>query len=236
MALSNIKKKSISDEVYKQFMNAIASGEWAPGSKIPSENELAATLGVSRISVRSALHKLASLGLVESRQGEGTFVCEISGEQYLNNLVPIIMLSKPDLKHLLEFRMIFDCEMAGLAAMRADEEKIEKLKANLAHHKQLSHDIKAAAECDFEFHYLIAQASANPLLTKIYMTLKDIFLAGLYDIVAVMGTDNAFYYHNKIIDCIEARDSERARAVMREHIIDTIDAALGKRESPDKTS
>ncbi|MGE5613813.1 MAG: FadR/GntR family transcriptional regulator [Bacillota bacterium] len=233
MALTNIQKRNISNEVYEQFMNAIASGEWAPGSKIPSENELAATLGVSRISVRSALHRLASLGLVESRQGEGTFVCEVSGEQYLNNLVPIIMLSKPDLKHLLEFRMIFDCEMAGLAAMRADDETIQKLKDNLAHHRQLGNDTKAAAECDLEFHYLIAKASANPLLVKIYMILKDIFLAGLYDIIAVMGTTNAFYYHKRIIDCIEARDSERARAVMREHIIDTIEAALNQRKDSD---
>lgn len=236
MSLTHIRKKSVSNEIYKQFMSAIASGKWPPGSKIPSENELAATLGVSRISVRSALHKLTSLGLVESRQGEGTFVCELSGEQYLNNLVPIIMLSKPDLKHLLEFRMIFDCEMAGLAAMRADDKMIQKLRANLAHHKQLSNNTKAAAECDLEFHYLIAQATGNPLLIKIYMTLKDIFLAGLYDIVAVMGTANAFYYHNKIIDCIEARDSERARAVMREHIIDTIDAAVEKRENSNKNT
>ena len=71
MALSTIRKRNISNEVYGRFMNAIASGEWAPGSKIPSENELASTLGVSRVSVRSALHKLTSLGLVESRQGEG---------------------------------------------------------------------------------------------------------------------------------------------------------------------
>jgi GntR family transcriptional repressor for pyruvate dehydrogenase complex len=234
MALSNIRKRNISNEVYEQFMNAIASGEWAPGSKIPSENELAATLGVSRVSVRSALHKLTSLGLVESRQGEGTFVCDISGAQYLNNLVPIIMLSKPELKHLLEFRMIFDCEMAGLAAMRANTGTVQKLRDNLACHKRLGNDMKAAAECDLEFHHIIAQASANPLLVKIYDTLKDIFLAGLYDIVAVMGTANAFYYHNRIIDCIEARDSERARAVMREHIIDTIDAALEKREDSDQ--
>lgn len=226
MALSNIRKQNISNEVYNQFMNAIATGEWAPGERIPSENELASTLGVSRISVRSALDKLTGLGLVESRQGEGTFVCELSGAQYLNNLVPIMMLGKPTLKHLLEFRMIFDCEMAGLAAIRARTETIQKLKDNLAHHKKLSNDIRAAAQCDLEFHFLIAQASANPLLEQIYNTLKDVFLAGLYDIVTVMGTGNAFIYHERIIKCIEAKDSERAKAIMREHILDTIDAAV----------
>jgi GntR family transcriptional repressor for pyruvate dehydrogenase complex len=227
MTFSDSQKKSISDKVYEQFFNAIACGEWTPGSRIPSENELASTLGVSRISVRSALHKLASLGLVESRQGEGTFVCEISGAHYLNNLIPIIVLSKPELKHLLEFRMIFDCEMAGLAAKRADAETIQKLKDNLSHHKLLGNNTKAAAECDLEFHYLIAQATANPMLVRIYNTLKDVFLAGLYDIVAVMGTSNALFYHKRIIDCIEAGDSERAKAIMCEHIFDTMDAADG---------
>jgi GntR family transcriptional repressor for pyruvate dehydrogenase complex len=226
LALKSIRKQNIGDVVYEQFMNAIVSGEWEQGEKIPSENELAATLGVSRVSVRSALNKLGSLGLVESRQGEGTFICKFSGAQYINNLVPIIVLSKPDLKNLLEFRMIFDCEMAGLAAQRADSEIIELMKSNIKEHKRLKGEVKKAAECDLEFHYLIAQATGNPLLIQVYRVLKDVLVYALYDIVESMGTSNALVFHQHILNAIEAGDASRARKVMMRHVLDTMDGVI----------
>ena len=101
MALKTISKRNISDVVYEQLMENLIAGEWKPGDKIPSENELAAQLQVSRISVRSALQRLSSLGLVESRQGEGTFVCEFSGAQYANNLIPLIVFERSDMQDLM---------------------------------------------------------------------------------------------------------------------------------------
>jgi len=234
MAMRVIRKQNIKDVVYEQLKKAIVAGEWQQGNRIPSENELAATLGVSRVSVRSALQSLSSLGLVESRQGEGTFVCRFSGTQYIKNLIPILMLGKPETKNLMEFRMIFDCGIAGLAAEHCGPDVIGKLKSNYKKHKGLSGDTKKAAECDLEFHSLLAEATENPLLIEVYAVLKDVFLSALYDIVAVMGTTNALVFHKKIIEALEAHDAPLARDIMRQHIQDTIEAAVEGKFVPQK--
>lgn len=225
MALSNIPKQNISELVFQQFRDAIARGEWPVGQKIPSETELANRLGVSRVSVRSALQRLASLGLVESRQGEGTFVREFSSALLLNTLLPMLTVTRPSMDSLLEFRLILDKEMAGLAAVRAQPGQIEAMWHNLAQHEACQNDSNQAALCDLEFHCLIAEATGNPLLIQVYAILREVLKTALYDIVAVMGASNALYYHRQIIQAIEAHDADRASQAMLAHVQDTIAAA-----------
>ncbi len=234
MALKNIRKQNITDVVYEQFMNAIVSGEWQPGRKIPSENELTATLGVSRVSVRSALQKLQTLGLVESRQGEGTFVCRLDGAQYVRQLLPVLLLGRPALRNLLELRAILDCEMAALAAERATPDLITRLRDNLALHRSLSEDRRAAAECDLEFHLLVARATGNPLLEQVYLILKEVFLSSLYDLVALMGPQHAYHYHQGVLNAIAAHRPDQARKVMREHVRDTMEAVTALPDPSEK--
>ena len=72
-----IKRVSVGEQVFTQLKELLVQGEWKPGEKLPSENELAAQFGVSRITVRQALQKLGALGLVETRLGEGSFVKQL---------------------------------------------------------------------------------------------------------------------------------------------------------------
>lgn len=222
MALKNIQRRSVSDEVYDQLMRAIVSGEWTPGAKIPSENELVNELGVSRVSVRAAVQRLSSLGLLESRQGEGTFVTEHVGSSCLNGMIPFVALGKVDLRYFLELRTILDAEMAAIAAQRIEPAQLEKMEACLTRHEQCASDARKASACDLEFHYLVAVATQNPFLTQLYAIFKDTFRYALDDIVSVMGIEHAMYYHRKLIDAFAAHDAETARRVMQEHIEDTV--------------
>ena len=121
MALQKIVKQSVSDAVYQQFLDAIMDGTWKPEERIPSETELAAGLGVSRVTIRGALQRLEGLKLIERRQGDGTFVREITGEQYADSLLPVVALGNYDLRNLMEFREILDCEVAALAARTSSQ-------------------------------------------------------------------------------------------------------------------
>ena len=89
--LKRVKRKSVSSQVYEQLKAQVLHRVWLPGTKIPSENLLPHQLGVSRVSVREGLQRLVSLGLLETRHGEGTFVCEYDAGTSMNALLPMLV-------------------------------------------------------------------------------------------------------------------------------------------------
>ena len=117
MALKKIKKQNISDIVFEQLQEQIMAGTWAPGEKIPSETALSEQLGVSRITIRNAFQRLISLGLIEARQGGGTFVKDYSSADALNYIQPLLAFAKPDINYFLEFRAVMEKEGAERAAV-----------------------------------------------------------------------------------------------------------------------
>jgi len=115
--LKPIEKESVRGQVFWQLRDHIFRRTWPPGSKIPSENELSRTMGVSRVSIREGIQHLVSLGILETRHGEGTFVRELSGGQvHFNALLPLLVLDNIDILQVLEYRRIIEKGTAGLAA------------------------------------------------------------------------------------------------------------------------
>ena len=231
MALKTISKQNISDVVYEQLMENLIAGEWKPGDKLPSENELAAQLQVSRISVRSALQRLSSLGLVESRQGEGTFVCEFSGAQYANNLIPLVVFERSDMQDLMEFRNILDSEIAALAALRATDTDIALLHQNYQRHMSAEGDVTKCADYDSEFHCLLAAATHNALFHKVYQVFQPLFRKNMHQIVSIMGVSGARVNHAAILAAVEQHDPEAARAAMQTHVQETISSVWDHSDS-----
>ena len=231
MALKTISKRNISDVVYEQLMENLIAGEWKPGDKIPSENELAAQLQVSRISVRSALQRLSSLGLVESRQGEGTFVCEFSGAQYANNLIPLVVFERSDMQDLMEFRNILDSEIAALAALRATDTDIALLHQNYQRHMAAEGDVTKCADYDSEFHCLLAAATHNALFHKVYQVFQPVFRKNMHQIVSIMGVSGARINHAAILAAVEQHDPDAARAAMQTHVQETISSVWDHSDS-----
>lgn len=223
MPIQHIPKNNIADMVLEQIKHAISSGEWVPGSKIPSENELATRMGVSRISVRSALQKLSSLGIVESRQGEGTYVCELNSGLVFNSLVPVMMLRNHDMQHVLEFRTLLECGGTALAAERATEEDIVLLEKNYALLTTLQHDSPDRIMVDWEFHFLIAQTTKNPMITQVFLVIKDVLIDSMREIAKVMTENNALRYHRDIIEAIKLHNCVVAQDLMQEHLQDTLE-------------
>lgn len=218
MAIKKIQKRSVSEEVLEEFKRLLSSGEWKPGEKLPSENELAGIMGVSRVSIRSALEKLKSLGLVESRQGGGTFVCRVDGSQYLNALLPVVMLDDGQQEYVLEFRRILECEQAELAAERADQEDIRALRENVDKMQSSLDDYQKFSEADVEFHMLLAKACKNPLMIQTSQILRDVILGNIRFAQVKRDTKEAAKCHELLVKAIEERDGKRAREIMAEHM------------------
>lgn len=205
-------------------MEQILKGEWAPGSKIPSENELSKLLGVSRISIREAFQRLVSLGILETRQGDGTYVKEFSPGVYMNSLIPLCVLDPVDLMEVMEYRKITEIETSGLAAERATEADIKELQEIYARMQASQDDVAAFAAEDLNFHLAIAKASKNSLIIKVNQIIKNILSVSMSDIVSSLGTNMGLYYHEHLIDAVVHRDRELAKKLMEDHINRTIES------------
>lgn len=218
MGIQQIKRQNVSELVFNQMQEMIVSGEWAPGSKISSENELAAQMGVSRVTIRSAIQKLSSLGLVESRHGEGTYVCKMDGTQCFNSLLPAIVLSKQDRESLNDFRDVIESACAMLAAQRITPDQLEELYRFTAEMEATKFDPEAAAACDMAFHKGIAKATGNPYIIQVFEILETIFIKSLVESVHHMGVGPGVHYHNEICRALSLRDGGLAQMKMLEHL------------------
>lgn len=220
MALSPIKKESISEQVFDQMKQQILDREWLPGTKLPSEAELGSIFGVSRVTIRQALQKLAVMGLIETRFGEGSFVKEADlGQQIKTALLPSAYLQPHNVDEVLEFRYVIEVQTAGLAAQRATSKDIERLKELLAHQLDASsRTVSSFADDDMEFHMTLARSTGNALIIATYEILWDILNSAMYQTVRGFGYGGAIPYHQQIIKAIEARDETQAVLAMKAHM------------------
>ena len=221
--LKPVRRSRVKEQVFQQLRDGIIRGSWPAGARLPSESELVATLGCSRISVREAIQMLASLGLVESRQGGGTFVRTYSGEVLLSPLLSMIALERTDILHVQEYRRIVESGSVALAVTRADDADIAELERACATMRECTHDISAFARADLEFHLVMSRASKNPVLVKATSVIRDVLGASMEEVVRALGTQDGLYYHHEILEALKARDSRAAVALMEEHIVRTIE-------------
>ena len=225
MALQKVEQQNISEIVFRQLEQSILSGDWKPGEKIPSENVLSTQLGVSRVTVRNAIQRLSGIGLVEARQGGGTYVKISSDEEALQLLKPILTQMKPDVRYFLEYRLAMEPEMAAMAAQRATQTQMTQMQEYVGLYEAAVRENREEEilPYDSKLHYAIAEASANPLIIKTYELLKEIYSRNLSQIVQDLGPVAGIRYHKKIVGSICSHDAEAARDYMRRHIQETID-------------
>ena len=198
-------------------------GTWKAGGRIPSENELAEGMGVSRVSVREGLQMLVTLGLLETRHGEGTFVREFTGDAYMNELFPLLVLGKAGLFHVLEYRRIMEKGAAALVAERASDETIRGLEACYSTMEKCEDDVTAFAVADLDFHLFLAKATGNPLIIKVTDIIRNILQVSMENIVSALGVKDGLSYHRKIIEAVRAHDPAEAERLMEEHVVRTIE-------------
>jgi GntR family transcriptional repressor for pyruvate dehydrogenase complex len=171
-----IERTSIPDQIFDQLKQSIVAGKWQPGESLPSENQLAMDFGVSRLSVRAALKKLETFGLVEIRVGEGTFVIEFNPSIFLKGLSSILTKPKNALE-MIEFRKALEIECLKLGFKRADSHDIETLEGIFSEYwKALSaRDYEKTMSYDYRFHHQVFLMSKNSLFKEIYESMSEMF-------------------------------------------------------------
>jgi GntR family transcriptional repressor for pyruvate dehydrogenase complex len=221
--LKPVRRSQVRDQVFEQLHAQIMSGTWKAGQKIPSETVLSRELGASRITIRECLQKLVTLGLLEARQGEGTFVREYAADMHLNQLYPLLALDRPAMRDVLEYRRIMEGGTASLAALRASREDITELERIYACMVESGEDMAAFARADLDFHLALARITLNPIIAKVNEIIRAILDSSMTTIVTALGVRDGLHYHRRIIDAIIDRDPVRAARLMEEHILRTIE-------------
>lgn len=224
MAIRKIKKNSIGAQVYEQMQQQLIRGAWRPGDRLPSENDLAEQMGVSRISIRQAIQRLTALGLLESRVGEGTYVQRYTPGMWMNGLVPAAFLGGSSLLEVLEFRRIIEVPTAELAARKATDSDIEALERI---YLQMQEAISAPGrffQADLAFHKELVCITGNTLAIETYTILQHVLESTMAHIVELRGYTQGIYFHGRLLEAMRARDAVLCRQVMEAHIDDTFDA------------
>lgn len=208
-------RASASDRVFQTMLDSITQGEWAPTQKIPSENSLARQYGVSRMTVRSAIQRLSSLGLLESRQGGGTFVRDPEPQPRRAEL-PRFTLSRADRVNIFEFRRAIETGAAELAASRAGSDVAQRL-LDLSGRMEQAKTTSEIIQYDWEFHWLISEATGNPIFQSVFYVLCGTYWSLLRDNVKAVGSAGSSY-HFMIAHAIQNRDPHAARELMLRHL------------------
>jgi DNA-binding FadR family transcriptional regulator len=199
----------------------IASGEFAPGQKFPTEPELCERLGVSRTALREAVRTLAALGVIQSRHGSGTYVSQLDPADIVRNFsLTVDLLPLKGLLQLLEIRRVLEAHASSLAAARCTPELADQL-TTLIVQMEYEPDDERAADLDKEFHRLICDMAGNATIAS----LMDVFRSRSrhYNIFAHVANARAISNagHRSIVEAITSHDPAAASAAAASHVAQT---------------
>ncbi|MFK4089523.1 FadR/GntR family transcriptional regulator [Kribbella sp. NPDC020789] len=216
---------SQTDIVIESIRQMLIDGRLQPGGRLPVEKDLAAALGVSRNPLREGVRALSMMGVLETRQGDGTYVTKLDPAILLAPLGFVVDLQDgTGTHHLHAVRRILETEAAAAAALRIDTTELdsaaELLRLNEAELALPEPDHETVIENDITFHRIIAEASGNPVLSALIAALGGRTMRDrLRRSIAQPGADEtAHREHLSILAALSTRDPDRARTRMAAHL------------------
>jgi len=210
------------DELYDQIVSMISKGELKPGDRLPPERELAKQLKVSRQSIREALKKAETQGLVEVRHGEGTFVLSMVSHWMEEPLLIMITEEVGKVNEFLEIRKIFEVWCVRKASEVATSRDLKKLKRGLMEMEKVIESLEPFGKLDFDFHLSIVEAAHNTLMLHMFASLKHVFdfKYKISNIAKKPQEKNNILHtqHQEVYEAIKSRNPDLAGQKMEEHL------------------
>lgn len=226
---SRLKATGALAQTIRHIESGIQAGRWQPDERLPSERTLAESLGVSRATVREAIGRLATRGLLETRRGSGVYLLRSKPASLAAPWLQLIADTPPLRSETLEFRLVFECAAARFAAQRASHRELERFEAVLERMRDavVGKDVDEEAATDGEFHTALVAASQNRLLDQFYASvigmLREHIASNTYD--ATVNNANAaeqarsrLRQHESIYYAIREGNADAAQQAMYMHI------------------
>lgn len=214
------RRTSVTDDAITRIRQMILVGELAPGERLPPEADLAANLGLSRTSLREAVRALTLLGVIDTRQGDGSYITGLGPELLLGALgLAVDLQGEEHMPDLVAVRRILEPAATALAAVRATDEELATIRSCIPPERTTG-QASTHVEMDYQFHHAIARASGNPVLSVLLdgLAAPTVRLRIWRGLTLPGVLDRTLHEHQAILDALEARDPELAHAAATLHV------------------
>lgn len=222
--LNSEKNGTTAEEVVTRIRDMIHSGDLSSGDRLPPERDLAKLLGVSRPTLRAGIRSLATVGIIQSKQGAGTFVAEVEDSPTLDGS-PLRMMAALHgftSDEMFEARLALEMSIAGMAAERATSEQMTLMAEEIAGMYASLGDPEQYLVHDMQFHQTIASASNNRILTSLMNMIATIlFDSRSKTVKRAKDLKQSAEQHHNIYRAMRERLPEAARQAMHDHLIET---------------
>ena len=219
MDIKPLKRSSLSEDLTDRLMQLIKSGTYKPGDRLPSIMEMTRLLGVGHPTLREALRRLETIGIVEIKHGSGVYVKRDEELLVVSNPVFGGEVSKKMMIDLLETRMALEVKAAGMAALHATPAQLDKMAGLLERASENMDDDELLNATNLSFHTAISIASGNTVLAQLQDVLSALFrneqriILGIYE-----DRRRDHNEHGQIFEAIKNKDAAEAKKRMQAHL------------------
>ncbi|MEX1376429.1 MAG: FadR/GntR family transcriptional regulator [Eubacteriales bacterium] len=215
--LKPVGSESVVDKTIRRIIEAISEGKYEIGQKLPNEYELISELQISRNSLREAMKILTTLGVVEIRRGDGTYVCDQIQPSVFDSIIYGLVFDTSSSSELAELRQALDETMIKLAMKKATAEDIAELQHSINNMEVLfkSGNTIAASNEDYNFHIKVVDICRNKLFSRI---VKGVYQFFRHSIHVNITTEEEFAHatenHTDILNLIKNKQEDKVAAVV----------------------
>jgi GntR family transcriptional regulator, transcriptional repressor for pyruvate dehydrogenase complex len=218
LSLSRVPRSKLAETVAQHLLSEVRDKQLPPGTRMPSERELMAALGVGRSTIREAINGLAMLGVLETRHGQGAYVVDPDAGVAAPSAIAVA-LARGVTRDLFEARRLVEPEAARLAAERRTDADLREISRALTDHEAALREGVPAVEPSVRFHVSIGEAAHNDVLAGFVNTFQEPLTARGPILEAEPGyREWEIDQHRSVFEPIEAGDPERAAEAMRAHL------------------
>lgn len=224
MAYKTIQTKKIYEEVTDSLLSMLRNGEFKPGDKLDSVEQMAKNFNVGRSAIREALSGLRALGVVEMRQGEGTYITQFDASKFSMPVEAALLMKREDIKELSEVRKILEVGAAGSAAVNYLTQDLQAVENALEMMEEAECHGELGEKADLEFHLAIANATHNRMLINLMSSVSDLMVESMRETrYLLLYSENRMTSlleeHQLIYRAIKERKPEKAQSYMLNHLI-----------------
>jgi GntR family transcriptional regulator, transcriptional repressor for pyruvate dehydrogenase complex len=217
-----IRSKKIYEQVADSLLESLKNGTLKSGDKLDSVEVLAKNFNVGRSAIRESLSALRAMGILEMRQGEGTYVKSFDASRFSLPVSVAFLMKSEDLQELLEVRKILEVGAAGAAAASYKSEDLSPMREAIGKMEEAKGSGEIGDQADLAFHMALVKASHNQMLINLMNSVSEIMMQAMRETRKLLhtpeGTERLLQEHQRILDAIETRDEDKAREAMLAHL------------------
>ena len=200
-----VPRSSVVHHIMEQIKDAMASGALRRGDRLPPEPQLAEELNVSRASLREVLKVLASLGILETRRGAGTFIAKKPKQQVADSLLFLLLLEDGTEDQLVELRYVLETSFTKLAQQRIEPRHLAALEASISELERAIERGEVDVDIDIAFHRAVLEATGNPFVIQVGTSIFELFRESMGRGIRTSSAA-ALEHHRMIVDALRSKD------------------------------